>query len=336
MEETLAKAAALGATVVRTLACNDDPAKSGDSAMQTAKLTYDETSLRGLDVVLAKAQQHGVKLILPLGNYWNDYGGARQYVRWAGLADAQEGDPRFFTERAVIDHYKAHLTTLLNRVSTIDGVRYGDHPAVLAWELLNEPRATGLDRPGEQLRAWVDEVGAHVKALAPGHLVGTGEEGFDLTASGYDEAFWRTAASFPPFDGTGSFTLNTASPYVDYASVHLFPETWAWKPEAVAEAGARWIAEHAAIARSLGKPLLVGEFGLQNDGAFPLDERRAIYAGWMQCAKETGVGGIAPWMFAYDARPEAWDPHTFYFRDGTRPGDLVNRYADLVLGAATF
>ena len=116
--------------------------------------------------------------------------------------------------------------------------------------------------------------------------------------------------------------------------MHLFRETWLWSAERTAEAGARWITEHAAIARASGKPLLVGEFGLKNLGTFSLDERRAIYRGWLKCAQRSGVGGIAVWMFAYDARPDDWDPHTFYFRDGTQPADPSNRYSDLIIEAA--
>ena len=93
------------------------------------------------------------------------------------------------------------MARLLSRVNTYDGLRYGEHPAVHAWELLNEPRASRLDREGRALRSWVDEVGAVVKAHAPMHLVGTGEEGFGP-----------------------SFGLNTASPFVDLASVHFYPE----------------------------------------------------------------------------------------------------------------
>ena len=39
-------------------------------------------------------------------------------------------------------------------------------------------------------------------------------------------------------------------------------------------------------------------------------------------------------MFANDARPDAWDEFTFYYRDGTVPADPRNRYADLVVEAA--
>src|SRR5262249_29275 len=42
LEEVLQKASALGVTVLRTWAFNDDPGKAGDSAMQVAPLEYDE------------------------------------------------------------------------------------------------------------------------------------------------------------------------------------------------------------------------------------------------------------------------------------------------------
>jgi mannan endo-1,4-beta-mannosidase len=73
---------------------------------------------------------------------------------------------------------------------------------------------------------------------------------------------------------------------------------------------------------------------LRNDGIFSLEERRAMIRGWLRCARRTGLAGAGLWMFAYDARPDAWDRHTFYFRDGTEPGDPLNRYADLVAEAA--
>ncbi len=334
VEETLAKAAALGAWAVRTNAFNDGEEKRGDSAIQVAPLVYDETSLRGLDLVLTRASAHGVRLVLPLGNYWDAYGGARRYVGWAGLPAPGEGDARFFTERAVIEHYKAHVTRLLSRVNTFDGLRYGEHPAVLAWELLNEPRGTGLDAEGAAMRAWVDEVAAVVKAQAPGHLVGTGEEGFEASTLGHDAPFWREAAPGSLFAAGTSFLRNTASPFIDFGSVHFYPEAWGIARERTALAGARWFSEHAALARTLGKPLFIGEFALRNEGGFTLEERRAMYRGWFRCARRLGVGASAPWMFANDARPDTWDAFTFYYRSGTEPADPRNRYADLVLEAA--
>jgi mannan endo-1,4-beta-mannosidase len=334
LEETLAKAAALGAWGLRTNGFNDAVSKQGVSAIQLAPGVYDELSLRGLDLVLTRAAHHGVRLVLTLGNSWDAYGGARQYVTWAGLPSAQEGDPRFFTHRDVIELYKRHITYLLSRTNTFDGIRYGEHPAVLGWELLNEPRGVGLDRAGEAMRAWVDELAARVKAQAPGHLVGTGEEGFDISREGYDEAFWRDVPPATLFEASTSFRRNTASPSIDFGSAHFYPELWGLPRHEVARGGARWISDHAALARALGKPLFLGEFGLRNSGDFPLEERRALYRGWLRCAWRTGVGGVAPWMFSYDTRPDAWDDFTFYLRDGTAPEDPRNRYADLVIEAA--
>lgn len=332
LEETLAKASALGAWGLRTNGFNDAVSKQGVSAIQLAPGVYDETSLRGLDLVLTRASHHGVRLVLTLGNNWDAYGGARQYVAWAGLPDPVEGDSRFFTERAVVEHYKQHLRHLLSRINTYDGIRYGEHPAVLGWELLNEPRGAGLDRQGAAMRAWVGDIATVVKAQAPGHLVGTGEEGFDVSTTGYDADFWRNAPSL--FEASTSYRGNTASPLIDFGGAHFYPEHWGISPELTARAGARWISEHAALATLLGKPFFLGEFGLRNAGDFPLEERRAIYRGWLRCAWRSGVGGVAPWMFAYDARPDAWDEFTFYFRDGTAPEDPLNRYADLVIEAA--
>ena len=206
------------------------------------------------------------------------------------------------------------MAHLLSRVNTVDGRRYGEHPAVLGWELLNEPRGRGLDAEGAAMRAWVYEVAAVVKRHAPGHLVGTGEEGFES-------------------EGT-SFQRNTASPSIDFASVHFYPEDYGVRREDTARAGADWFSRHAAVARALGKPLFVGEFALRNSGSFSLEERRALYRGWWRCAWNTGVAASAPWMFANDARPDTWDDFTFYFRDGSVPAHPGNRYADLIIEAA--
>jgi mannan endo-1,4-beta-mannosidase len=311
VEEVFAKASTMGVPVLRSWAFNDSAGKAGDTAIQVGPLQYDELAFRGLDLVLWRASAHRIQLVMPLANYWNDYGGIRQYLVWDGLPDPVEGDPRFFQERRVIEHYKEHLRRLMDRVNYFDGIRYGDHPSVLAWELLNEPRNAGLDREGEQLRSWIDELAGHVKSLSRGKLVGTGEEGFEP-----------------------SFRKNLQSPHIDFGSVHFFPESWGIPPAAVASAGAHWLYEHARWSKAIGKPLLLGEFGLRNRGSFGLAERRALYAGWLSCARRTGIAASAPWLFAYDARPESWDRHTFYFRDGTRPEDPRNQYPDLIIEAA--
>lgn len=309
LEEVFAKASAMGVAGLRTNGFNDAAEKVGDTAIQIARLQYDETAFRGLDRVLTRAHAHGLKLVLPLGNYWDAYGGARRYVQWSGAMDAVEGDRRFFADPAIVAHFQTHIANVLDRVNTEDGIRYGDHPAVLGWELLNEPRATGLSV--EQMGAWTDAVAALIREKAPGHRVGTGEEGLDLSV----------------------FRRISASPAIDFGSMHYYPELWGVPAQEIPSHGAQWIGDRMAIARELGKPLFFGEFGLRNGGEFDLPERRALYRGWLRCAKRSGVAAIAPWMFANDARPDEWDEYTFYYRDGTQPDDPENRYTDLVIEA---
>jgi mannan endo-1,4-beta-mannosidase len=312
LEEALSETAAMGAAAVRTNGFNDDPARAGDSAIQVAPLAYDEIALRALDLVLARARAHGLRLVLPLGNFWDAYGGARQYVAWAGLPAPREGDPRFFSDRRVVEHYRAHVTALLSRTSTVDGIRYGDHPAVLAWELLNEPRPGPRRSDREALAAWVRELAALVKSLAPRHLVGTGEEGLEVEL----------------------LARNASSPHVDYASAHLYPERPGVFGPLAASAGAEFLDARLRAARSVRKPLVLGEFGLRNDGPLSLPERRAVYRGWLACMRRGGGAAAGVWMLAHDDRPEAWDAYAFKWWDGTAAEDPANAYVDVLRDAA--
>jgi mannan endo-1,4-beta-mannosidase len=304
VDEALRKAATLELGVVRAWAFNDDP--ENPAAIQTAPLRYGEAGLRGVDTALATAARHGVRLVLCLGNYWPDYGGARQYLAWHGLDPARLD--LFFTHPAVVAHYGDHVEGLLRRRNPLTGLAWGDDPVVLAWELLNEPRGDGLRDHGEALAAWVQAIAARVRAAAPRQLVATGEEGHE--GAGQD------------------FGADTAA--VDLASIHLYPESWRWPLEDVGEAGARWITGKADAAARLGRPLLVGELGLRNDGALPLVERRRAYDAWVSAAiAHPGVAGACSWSFSTDDRPDGWDPYTWTLRDGTDEAAVENRYADL-------
>jgi mannan endo-1,4-beta-mannosidase len=91
--------------------------------------------------------------------------------------------------------------------------------------------------------------------------------------------------------------------------VHVYPEAWGVSPAVLREAGERWIAEHAAIARRLGKPLVVGELGLRADGALGPEPRRNVLRAWLARARAEGALLAAPWLLADEARLGAGDPY---------------------------
>jgi mannan endo-1,4-beta-mannosidase len=317
VDEVLGKAAALGATLVRTAAYNADPCKRGDSAIRLDATTTDPIAWAGLDLVIARAHAHGLRLLLVLGNQWDDLGGARAYVAWSGLRAPRRADGRFFTAEEVIALYASHVVETLTRRSSSEGTRYADHPAIAGWELLNEPRGEGLDRAGDAVRAWIDRLGAVVRrAAGSSQWVISGEEGLDVASARRDRTFWDRAGAGWILRARTSFSLNVRSPHLDAASLHLYPEAWGVRPELVREAGERMLRESAAIARAAGKRLVVGEMGVRSAGTLPLGAQRAIVARWLRVAEDEGALAVGPWMLAHDDRPHRWDHYHHYVRDG--------------------
>jgi mannan endo-1,4-beta-mannosidase len=300
VSEALSKAAGLGLGVVRAWAFNDDP--DNPAAIQPKAGRLSEAGLAGIDLAIEAAHRFGVRLLLSLGNQWPDYGGIRQYLRWHGLPE-QDTD-RFFVDPAVIAHYAEHIERLLGRRNPRTGTRWGDDPAILGWELMNEPRG------GEAMAGWVEALAPVVRRAAPHHLLCTGGEGLD-------EAFDATL------------------PHVDLASIHLYPEEWGWDSATVEADGLRWIEQHAERAAAGGRPLLLGEFGLSNRRGLDLGVRRRTYARWLAGARaHPAVAGACSWSFATDDRPDDWDEFGWGWRTGSSPADPMNRYADLFAGEA--
>jgi mannan endo-1,4-beta-mannosidase len=129
--------------------------------------------LERLDRTIFLAEEKGLRLILPLVNYWDDFGGVNQYLQWFGLT----GRDQFYRNAEVKKAYRNCVEHILLRVNTRTGRQYRDEPAILAWELINEPRC--VDASGsplsdgiDTLLGWVDEMSSFVRSLDPNHLIG--------------------------------------------------------------------------------------------------------------------------------------------------------------------
>jgi endo-1,4-beta-mannosidase len=164
--------------------CTPANAKDGiffhywDSATGSPAFNDGPNGLERLDRTIALAEQHGIRLILPLVNYWDDFGGVNQYLSWFGL----RGRDRFYRNSDVKDAYRAYLEHLALRVNTRTGRCYRDEPAILAWELANEPRCVADDGSPlpdgtGTLIDWVHEMSTWLKSIDPNHLVAVGDEG---------------------------------------------------------------------------------------------------------------------------------------------------------------
>lgn len=255
--------------------------------------TYNDgpDGLERLDYIIQRAGQLGIKLIIPLVNNWNDFGGIDQYVRWRATSSAETREwfhDDFYTDPTIRGWYQAWITHVLERVNTLTGVAYKDDPAIAMWELGNEPRCTGAGEyeasdncTTATLTEWVTTMSAYLRSVDPNHLIAVGDEGFYCLPDG---THWTEQC------GEGVDSLGFAQlPDIDVMSIHLYPEAWGTSPDW----GTEWIIRHVNDAKTIGKPSLLGEFGLSDQRI-----RNRMYQTWTDNLVSLGGNGGLYWILS--------------------------------------
>lgn len=193
-----------------------------------------------------------------------------------GSNELSGGDKHlFYTNPKVRDAYKAYARTIIGRKNTVTGVAYKDEPAILGWEVLNEPHTKdeyerkggavcastpGGCVPGKLAYTWIAEMSAYIKSLDARHLVSTGEEGYRADgATNCCHNNWVNGG----FKGE-DFTKNTALPTIDFATVHVYPDHWQIEAKEYDWIGPNYIADRAKVAHAAGKPIIMEEYGMEN------------------------------------------------------------------------
>jgi len=125
----------------------------------------------------------------------------------------------------------------------------------------------------------------------------------------------------------------TGLPSIDFGTFHLYPEDWS-TPE---KFGEQWIVDHLKVARELGKPTILEEYGIRvtraqgNTGEVTegWDERRATYRRWNDITLERGGNAALPWMLAgIDTNQKPYpDYDGFVFWKDDPTGKLIGEYA---------
>ncbi|KAL8543606.1 hypothetical protein ACS0TY_004250 [Phlomoides rotata] len=107
--------------------------------------------------------------------------------------------------------------TVLTRINSLTGVAYKDDSTILAWELINEPRCQS-DVSGKTIQDWVVEMASYVKSIDKNHLLDIGLEGF----YGAEKKQINPGA----YEVGTDFISNNQIPLIDFATIHIYPETW--------------------------------------------------------------------------------------------------------------
>ncbi|KAH9605362.1 hypothetical protein KSS87_011741 [Heliosperma pusillum] len=253
------KGAEMGLNVCRTWAFSDGP---GPNSLQISPGVFNERALEALDYVIVEARKNGIRLILSLVNNLDVFGGKKQYVKWAqeaGVNISPSADP-FFSDSTIKGYYKAYIKAIITRKNSLSGVRYSEEPTIFAWELINEPRCES-NFSASILQAWIAEMAAHTKSLDQNHLVTVGLEGFyDSTIGEKSEV---NPGQWAALHGT-DFIKNSAVDGVDFASAHLYPDSWMPHANDTTKMNfaSKWIDSHIKDAENvLKKPVVFTEVG---------------------------------------------------------------------------
>jgi mannan endo-1,4-beta-mannosidase len=239
-----------------------------DFPLQTSPGEYNIEYLEGLDFVLEEMRKREMYAILFLTNNWDWSGGLAQYVCWTTgeeypyfksdkytYTDFKHFVSKFHSNEEAMQLFDNHIKFVLNRKNSISGIDYTEDPAIMAWEVANEPRAF-LKENQPKFKMWIDRVCDLIKSIDNNHLVTLGNEGTMGCEKSLD--FWREI-----HEGSS----------VDYMTIHIWAKNWSWVNsedligtlDAAKEKAKKYISEHSAVAKEMKKPLVLEEFGFPRD-----------------------------------------------------------------------
>ena len=267
----------LGINNIRVLAVSEKA--EHNSAVHPATTTgfgkHDEDLLAGLDFFMAEVAKRDMTAVIYLNNFWQWSGGMTQYMSWIDGKPAQDPNvtkdwegfmaksASFYQSKKAQAEWRKTIKKIVTRVNTVTGKPYINDPAILSWQLANEPRAGNSKATAKEKAIyveWINETAKCIHSLDPNHMVSTGSEG--LMGSNNDEALYMNAH---------------ASPYINYMTYHMWIRNWGWfdqkKPAETWDAGVAkakdYLNVHIDIAKKVNKPLVLEEFGLDRDfGAY--------------------------------------------------------------------
>ncbi|CEL05012.1 Putative Man2 [Aspergillus calidoustus] len=276
--------------------------------------------LEPFDKVVRAAEKTGIKLIVALTNNWADYGGMDVYT--VNLGGQYHDD--FYRLPQIKKAYKRYVKEMVSR--------YRNSPAIMAWELANEPRcgADGVRNlprspagcTPELLTSWIDEMSTYIKRLDRNHLVTWGGEG----GFNYESDDWAYNGS----DG-GDFEEELRLKNVDFGVFHSYPDWWSktvqWTDQ--------WIRDHARVGRKVGKPVVHEEYGWLTDegrwnnlGTVSNITRLEAVGGWQKISLKEKMPDMY-WQFGFSGYSYGRnhdDGFTIYL-DDAEAKELVYKHA---------
>ena len=237
-----------------------------EPTLQVKPGVYNDTILAGLDYLLMEMGKRNMVAVLYLNNSWEWSGGYGFYLEHAGAGKQprpnEDGYPAFMkamskyaTNQKAHELFYSYVRFILGRTNRYTGLKYSDDPAIMSWQIGNEPRA--FDQAVlPDFEKWLAEASALIRSLDSNHLISIGSEG----AWGCEEDW-------------GCYERICSDKNIDYCNIHLWPYNWSWArqdhliedlPKAKSNTK-DYIDRHLEICARLKKPLVMEEFGYPRD-----------------------------------------------------------------------
>lgn len=306
-----------------------------EPVLQTAPGVYNDTLLDGLDYLMAELEKRNMHAVLYLNNAWEWSGGYGSYLEWAGAGEApvpsEAGYPAYMDYVGQFVHNDSaknlalrHVDNIVRRTNRYTHRPYSESPALMSWQIANEPRAFRADSASKVAFAdWIQQTAQTIKKADPNHMVSTGSEGKHGCEG--DLELWTRIHSMPE---------------IDYGIVHLWPYNWGWvneqtltdSVEVACRKTEQYIRPHYEAMQQVQKPLVLEEFGYPRDGfAFAPDTkttgRDRFYGYVFDLIKTSGmIDGCNFWGWGGYAVPahQTWQPGDPYTGDPAQEAQGLN------------
>ncbi|HLG73265.1 MAG TPA: cellulase family glycosylhydrolase [Chloroflexota bacterium] len=240
---------------------------------QQLATTHGARDWAAFDHTLAVAAAHNQHVIATLADQWGDCESTAGPGIYKNEDWYQDG---YRTERrpGLPATYREWVQEVVSR--------YKDNPTILTWQLMNEAEdaqaRNGSCSPNAAatLKAWAADMSTLVKSIDPKHLLSIGTIGGGQCGSRGDE-----------------YQALHDLPQVDLCEYHDYGQPTVPLP------GDAYNGLQVRIdqCRALGKPLFVGEIGIERGEAGSLDNRAALFAAKLEALAQQGVAGWLLWAW---------------------------------------
>jgi endo-1,4-beta-mannosidase len=227
------------------------------------------------DHTLAVAKAHGVKVVVTLGNQWGSCEGS-QYLTDSWYAGGYK--TQVISGDTV--PYRQYVQEIVNR--------YKNDPTIAMWQLINEAEIkTGQSASScsstTDLYNFTADVSSLIKSIDSNHLVNLGQMGGGQCGSQGND-----------------YQLLGSIPTIDVLEYHDYGHD--------GEAMPANLSRDVSVSKSLGKPIFVGEAGIQVGSSCTLAARATELHAKIDAAQAAGVGGWLVWSWnSSPSNPASWE-----------------------------